>query len=187
MAHRFPEDPHSLPSAPLGRRLAAMLYDGMLCLAMLIVVTGLYTLVTQQLINAGLVPERAGNVMEASEIGFNPVLFLLLFGSVFWFFGYFWTRTGQTIGMQTWLIRVQNADGSRITLLQVFMRLLLGIASWLAVGIGYIWVLFDKNKLTWTDRFSDSVTVRIPTPEGRKSKKQKAREKAAREASEKTS
>lgn len=182
MANQFPEDPHLLPPAPLVRRLAAMLYDGMLCIAMLIVVTGVYTLLHQWLINSGMMPEGYADPMESEQIGFNPVLFLMLFGSLFWFFGYFWTRTGQTIGMQTWLIRIQNADGSRITLLQAFMRLLLGVASWLAGGLGFLWQLFDKNSLTWTDRFSDSVTVRIPTPEGRKSKKEKAREKAGRSA-----
>lgn len=184
MAQRFSEDPHTLPSASLGRRLAAMLYDGMLCIAMLIVITGVYTLAHQGLIDAGLVPDRYANIMETDEIGFDPVLFLLLLGSITWFFGHFWTRTGQTIGMQTWLIRVQNADGTRVTWLQVFMRMLLGIASWVTAGLGFVWVLFDKNKLTWTDRFSDSVTVRVPTPEGRKSKKEKAREKAAKEQAE---
>ncbi|TVP58784.1 MAG: RDD family protein [Halomonadaceae bacterium] len=181
MAQRFPQDPHTLPSATLGRRMAAMLYDGMLIIAMLVVLTGVYTLAHQGLIDAGVVPDRYADIMETDEIGFDPILFLLLFGSVTWFFGHFWTRTGQTIGMQTWLIRVQNADGTTVTWLQVFMRMLLGIASWLPLGLGFFWVLLDRNKLTWTDRFSDSVTVRVPTPEGRKSKKEKAREQAEKD------
>jgi len=170
MARKFPEDPQTLPPASLTRRMAAMLYDGMICFALLIVVTGLYTAAHKGLIGAGLLADRYADMMETDQIGHDPVLFLVLFGSIFWFFGHFWTRTGQTIGMQAWRIRIQNADGTSVAWLQVFMRMLLGVASWAPAGLGYIWQLWDKNTLSWTDRYSDSITVTLPKPEKKKAK-----------------
>ncbi|MCF9010957.1 RDD family protein, partial [Pseudomonas carnis] len=36
------------------------------------------------------------------------------------------------------------------------------IASWLCVGLGFIWSLFDKHKRSWHDIYSDTQLVRIP-------------------------
>ena len=165
MPRRFPQDPINQQPAPLTRRLAAMLYDGMICIALLIVVAGVYTMIHQALIDTGLLAfDRYADIMEREEIGHDPILFIVLFGSVWWFFGYFWRRNGQTLGMQVWLIRVQNDDGTAISWSQAFMRMLLGLLSWATLGLGYLWVLWSRNGQAWTDRWSDSVTVRVPKP-----------------------
>lgn len=170
MTRKFPEDPSTLPPAPLFRRLAAMTYDGLLCLALIIVVAGAYTALHQLLINMGLWGyDRYARMMEEDgAIGHDPVLFVLLFCTAWAFFGYFWRRTGQTLGMQVWDIRVQNEDGTAISWLQAFMRMLLGVASWGTLGLGYLWQIVDRDRLTWTDRFSDSVTVKVSRPTNRK-------------------
>jgi len=169
MSQKFPYSEQNLPPASLIKRLMAMLYDLMLCFALVMVVAGLYTGLHQLMINSGLIGyDRYARMLEEDgAIGHDPVLFILLFCSVWGFFGFFWRRTGQTLGMQVWNIRVQNDDGTPVTWLQAFMRMLLGIASWLPFGLGYLWQIVDKDSKTWTDRFSDSVTVAVPRPTSR--------------------
>jgi hypothetical protein len=53
MSTRFEKSTELYP-APLLRRFAAMLYDGLLCIALLLVVTGLYTGFHQLLIHLDL-------------------------------------------------------------------------------------------------------------------------------------
>ena len=89
---------------------------------------------------------------------YSTVLLLVLFG----FFAKFWTHGGQTLGMQVWGIRVQNANGTAISLWQALLRFMVSIASWLCIGLGFFWSLFDKQKRTWHDIYSDTRLVRIP-------------------------
>jgi uncharacterized RDD family membrane protein YckC len=88
----------------------------------------------------------------------STILLFVLFA----FFAKFWTHAGQTLGMQVWGIRVQNADGSAISLWQALLRFVVSIASWLCLGLGFFWVLIDKKKRSWHDMYSDSQLVRIP-------------------------
>jgi uncharacterized RDD family membrane protein YckC len=60
---------------------------------------------------------------------FHPFLATLLLFVTFGFFARFWTYKGQTLGMQAWRIRVQNADGSAITLWQSLLRFMIAIPS----------------------------------------------------------
>ncbi|MFB9886796.1 RDD family protein [Balneatrix alpica] len=140
-----------LPPASLWRRLAAIFYDFLLCVAMLMVVTGILLLISNQDVPLG----------ETQAIG-GPVYKSILFLSLFVFFAKFWTWPGQTLGMQSWRIRVQNRDGSPISLMQAMLRF---FAAWLSAacfGLGYLWMLWDKEGLTWHDRFSESRVVVVP-------------------------
>jgi uncharacterized RDD family membrane protein YckC len=64
--------------------------------------------------------------------------------------------------MQVWGIRVQNKDGSAITLWQALLRFVIAIGSWLALGLGFFWSLWDKQKRTWHDIYSETQVVRLP-------------------------
>ena len=92
----------------------------------------------------------------------DPLLSSILFMTLFSFFGYFWTRTGQTLGMQVWHIRIQNTDNSSITWGQALMRFFMAGISFSCLGMGYLWILLDKKKRSWHCLFSDTEVVRIP-------------------------
>lgn len=136
-----------------------MFYDFLLCVALMMVVILLYQQVILRLILGG---ERLKQLADQGGLVGDPVLSSLLFISLFAFFAKFWTHKGQTLGMQVWGIRVQNADGSAISLVQALLRFVISIASWLCVGLGFLWMLWDKDKRTWQDRYSESVVVQIP-------------------------
>lgn len=145
--------------APLVRRLAAVFYDFLLCVALMMVVTLIY----QQVILRGLLGgEQLNQLAKAGKLDVDPVLSTLLVFSLFGFFAKFWTHNGQTLGMQVWGIRVQNSDGSAISLWQALLRFVIAIASWLAGGLGFWWVLFDSQKRSWHDMYSESQIVQLP-------------------------
>lgn len=146
------------PSAGLIRRLAAIFYDFLLCVALLMVVTFIYKLILMGFYGEAQLKQMS----DAGALDGDPLLSTLLFFSLFAFFAKFWTHNGQTLGMQVWCIRVQNADGTAISLWQALLRFVVSIASLLLAGLGFIWSLFDKRKRTWHDIYSDTQLVRIP-------------------------
>jgi len=137
--------------AGLLRRLGAMLYDGLLVLALLMVVTAL------------LLPLTGG---EAIGLHRHPVLEyayrLALLAVVVGFNGLFWTRSGQTLGMASWRLRVEREDGRLLGWSDVLRRLAWVVVSLLPLGLGYLWVLFDAQSRTWHDRLSHTRVVVLP-------------------------
>lgn len=149
----------NFPRAGIFRRLAAIFYDFMLVLALLMIVAWIYQQGILRLIYGG---EQLQQMAEAGALDQDPILATLLLLSSFAFFAKFWTHSGQTLGMQAWGIRIQNADGSRIRLNQALLRFLIAIFSWLALGLGFWWQLWSKDKSTWHDTYSESITVQLP-------------------------
>ena len=146
------------PSAGLTRRLAALFYDFLLCIALLIVVTFIYKLILMGFYGEAQLKQMS----DAGALDGDPLLSTLLFFSLFGFFAKFWTHNGQTLGMQVWCLLIQNADGTAISLWQAMLRFLVAIGSWLPLGLGYLWVLWDKQKRSWHDIYSDSQVVQLP-------------------------
>ncbi|HBO3455603.1 TPA: RDD family protein [Pseudomonas aeruginosa] len=147
--------------APAGliRRLAAMFYDILLCVALMMVVTLVYQQGILRLIYGS---DHLRELADRGALIGDPLLSTLLVFTLFGFFAKFWTHNGQTLGMQVWGLRVQNRDGSAISLLQALLRFMIAIASWLCLGLGFLWMLWDKDKRTWHDRYSESQVVRLP-------------------------
>ncbi|ATJ81370.1 RDD family protein [Halomonas beimenensis] len=154
MLRRFDHLDDTWP-AGLGRRLGAMLYDGLLVLAIWIVIAAAHVAVSRLVL--GLSPEQVG--AGAAQV---LSLRLLLVASAFAFFAYSWTRGGMTLGMQAWRLRVQTPDGHSITLLQSLMRFLVGALSFLPLGLGHLWVLFDAERRSWADIASGTRVVVLP-------------------------
>ncbi|MBA6336999.1 MULTISPECIES: RDD family protein [unclassified Colwellia] len=74
---------------------------------------------------------------------------------VSFFFIWFWSKTGQTLGMKAWRLRVQNQDGTLINKVTGLKRLLPTL-----LGLGNFTVIFDrKNKLSLQDRLTDTEVV----------------------------
>ncbi|MCK2183982.1 RDD family protein [Halomonas getboli] len=141
--------------AGLGRRLGAMLYDGLLLLALWIVIGAAHVAVTRLLL--GLPAERVG--LGAAQVWSLRALLAL---SALAFFTYFWTRGGMTLGMQAWRLRVQTLDGHAIGRRQALMRCLVGALAFLPLGLGHLWVLFDTERRSWSDLASGTRVVVLP-------------------------
>ena len=81
---------------------------------------------------------------------------------IFVFFGWFWTHGGQTLGMRAWRLKVTTEDGKGLNWSRAFLRFLLAGLSWLILGLGFIWALFDKRRQTLHDRLSKTMLIQLP-------------------------
>ena len=143
--------------AGLLRRLGAMLYDGLLLLALLMVATGLFLPLT-----GGEAISRRDD--PALEFVYRAVLLMLTVG----FFGIFWTRRGQTLGMASWRVRVEREDGALPGWGDALRRLVAAVLSWLPLGLGFLWILVDPQRRAWHDRLSRTRVVVVPKGAGRR-------------------
>lgn len=126
-------------NASLLRRLGAMLYDSLLVIAVLMLATVPFVVV------------RGGDIVEPNE---NLVYQLCMLLVVYVFFVFFWTYGGQTLGMRAWRMRLETKAGNVPSLQTASLRFLVASASLLALGLGFLWQLWDKDQLTWHDRLS---------------------------------
>ncbi|MDR9468222.1 RDD family protein [Marinospirillum sp.] len=130
--------------AGLFRRLAAITYDLFLLFALLMLV--------------GFI----GVALTGGEANEHLLFKLAVFLVPVVFYGFFWRRAGQTLGMLAWRIRVQTPQGQPLNLKQTLLRLLGGLLSWGCLGLGYLWLFFDREKRTWPDLLSGTQVVVIP-------------------------
>ena len=122
--------------AKLHFRLLAMLYDALVLLGMWVLTIVLLVGVT-------------GGAVAGSWVQ------LLLLLEAYAFFLFFWTRRSQTLGMLAWRLRVTDGNAP-ISLRQAHLRMVGGILSLACLGLGHIWMLFDRQGRTWPDILSAS-------------------------------
>jgi uncharacterized RDD family membrane protein YckC len=162
--------------ASLFRRLAALVYDSLLLLAVLFLGTLM------------LLPLTGGESITPQDSGpweylYRGWIALLTLG----FFGLSWTRRGQTLGMMSWKIRLLRDDGSlprwrdaalrflsgALTLLCALLGLVslahpadspLGYWAWallLPSAANYLWVFLDPESRSLQDRLTRCRVVRL--------------------------
>jgi uncharacterized RDD family membrane protein YckC len=106
---------------------------------------------------------REGSVAhDLPSIAPKPVMLAYMLVVIVSFYCYFWRRTGQTLGMQAWRIRVDNDTGGRASWRQCFIRSAVGFVSLLCAGLGYWWLWIDKDRASWHDRASNTRVVVLP-------------------------
>ncbi len=138
-------------SAGVLRRFGAMFYDLLLVIALIMVLTALF------------LPFTGGKAIMWSQftavaLAYNAARVLLVFA----FFGWFWTRRGQTLGMTAWRMRVEREDGRLLDWGDALKRFAGASVSLLALGLGYFWIWIDRDKLAWHDRWSRTRVIVLP-------------------------
>ncbi len=160
-------------------RLAALVYDGLLVLALMVLVGAILVILgtSAQTSAAG----QAGKLSEAYRYGVIFPSFVLV---TWWFYGLFWKRTGQTLGMQTWRLKTMRPDGYlldwRLSALRCACACLLPVvcalmgylvqrtpnAMMMSFILGflfnYLFALVNRRGLAVHDLLSGTVTVRLP-------------------------
>lgn len=132
--------------APVGLllRMAAILYDGLLALAIVFLGT------------LPLVILNAGEAIPAHTWWYRLYLVFLVGG----YFVFFWVRGAETLGMKSWRIVLVSTDGGPVSLRQATARAAAAALSWLPFGAGFLWSLADRDGLAWHDRLSGTKLVR---------------------------
>lgn len=138
-------------SAGLARRLAAMLYDTLLVLPLLMAA-----------IAASLAAGRALQLLPPEAPLPRGYVWLLALGCSALFFSLFWRRGGQTLGMQAWRIRLVSGDGRPLRWRQCLLRCAAALLSLAALGCGYWWALIDRRRRSWHDHLSETHVIVVP-------------------------
>ncbi|MDD3765251.1 MAG: RDD family protein [Nevskiales bacterium] len=163
--------------APIWRRLAAAVYDGLLLLGLWMVILLIDAVVRNA---AGL--DREWHLLRG-----------LLFVIGLAFFGWFWTHGGQTLGMRAWRLQLRQDGGGAVhwlgaairyaatllcwsvALTPMLMRLPLfagsrhaamaGTVAVIALLCGFLMMRLDARKRGPQDWISRSEVVVLPKPE----------------------
>ena len=158
----------STRTRPVGflRRLGALLYDGLLLFAILLF--------------ASLIVVVPFNITYGHPL--YPVYVIYIYTIAFLFFGWFWTHSGQTLGMKTWRIYVSGNDGNVLEWKQAISRFLAALIFWIPAAAGYflsrdyfkeyglltllpiaadyLWCLIDKDQRALHDIISHTRLVK---------------------------
>jgi uncharacterized RDD family membrane protein YckC len=137
--------------AGLARRLGAALYDALLLLALAMIATLLF------------LPFTGGEALTPTEHPLLERLYQFTLCAIFvGYFGYCWTRSGQSIGMLAWRLRVEREDGRLLTWRDSVLRVAAALVSALPAGLGYAWSWLDPDRRTWHDRWTRTRVVVLP-------------------------
>ncbi|GJM04276.1 MAG: RDD family protein [marine bacterium B5-7] len=127
-----------LNTCTLLRRLAAIFYDCLLLTAVLFVATAI------------LIPIIGGDAVESGNLAYTAFLLSISF----LYFGWHWVKGGQTLGMRSWHVYVINESRQNPSWKQAALRFFSALLSLVLLGLGFVWSLFDKDKLALHDRLS---------------------------------
>ncbi len=90
------------------RRIAAFLYDSLLLLALFMIITA--------------VAVRLNNGEAIEHIGYK----LALLPVAWFFFAWFWSHGGQTLGMRAWRIKILDNNRKAISFFRAYIRAMIG-------------------------------------------------------------
>src|SRR5262245_3633409 len=132
----YPTGP-SGPRASFGRRAVALIIDWLLLGLVYAIV---WAITNQQL---GGIVELAGGLVYFAYFEGGP--------------------TGQTLGKRAMGIRVYDfsSTGGPIGFGRGVIRYLGRLLSGLACGLGYLWMLWDREKQCWQDKIATTVVVPV--------------------------
>lgn len=122
------------------RLLAASVYELLLLIAMWMLIAWIFIMLF-------------GDATSSYKRNILQLILWLITGA---YFVWCWSKSGQTLATQTWKIKLINKQGKHLTIQQSILRYALASASLLAFGAGFIWILFDTDKLYLHDRILKS-------------------------------
>ena len=136
-----------MQSAGFLKRILALVYDSLLIVAIVLVLSLLLVFVNE------------GYPESGSIVSFIQFFILVFAGPTF--YTYFWiTNIGQTTGMQAWKIKLVTKDGTELTKQKTMLRCLISTISFACFGLGYFWILYDKDNLSWSDILTKTKVIK---------------------------
>lgn len=155
-----PSSPDASAAAPLPRqwrRWAAMVYDSLLLMAVGLSYGALAT-------SLNVLLQGAPEDRTAIEWGaWEPLVFLGLLASLMGFYYFFWGRSGQTLGMRAWRLKLVDARSHRLASPgQRIGRAALAPLSFACLGLGYFWAWFDREGHTLHGRLTGTRVILVP-------------------------
>ncbi|NOH82035.1 RDD family protein [Vibrio sp. RE86] len=150
----------TLPPAGLFRRLGALFYDGLIIIAVEMMAAGVIVALLHALMAMGIF--HAAGYADVSDFLTNhpiwsPVYTAYLAFVWIYFFVFFWTRAGQTLGMRAWKLHLRSNDGSAVSVTQALIRI--GTSGF---GLANFTVPLDPKKRGFHDIWAKTEVVVLP-------------------------
>ena len=136
--------------------MAALLYDSFLVAAIWMVLGFLLQLIVGPDSN-----QLVDGVVKTDPL-LDVILFLIMIASSSGFYIWFWTQSGQTLGMIAWRIKVETLDENLISFQQGVIRYATAWPAFFLFGLGYLWLYVDSNGDAAHDKLSRTKVVLLP-------------------------
>jgi len=115
---------------------------------------------------AGLLVRLAALAIDALVVGIvvalaralAPAFLLVLAG----YGAVLWRLRGTTIGGTVFGLRVVRTDGREVDWTTACLRALGCFLSLLPLGLGFLWIAFDRDRQAWHDKVAGTVVLRVP-------------------------
>lgn len=148
----------SIVYASFGRRFAASLLDGIIVGIASGIISFIIGIVTGIiLVTIGGSSKDLGKMIVSGLV--QIVNLTLTMGYYIYFIG----KEGQTLGKKALGIKVVKKDSQQAPgYMSAFLREVVGkIVSSLVFGLGFLWMLWDKDKQTWHDKIAGTIVIKI--------------------------
>jgi len=142
------DQPAAVPCGLL-RQLLAMLYDGLVVIAILMI--------------AGAIALHLP--FSNQTAGKDPAYTAYLLCAWFLYLAWCWRNGGMTLGMRAWRVSLISDRAGQPAWWQCGLRFSAAWLSAAAAGMGYWWKLIDPQSLSWHDRLSQTRLLHFPKPE----------------------
>lgn len=126
----------SIAAPSLFKLGACLMYELLTIVAIIFVSTGLFFII-------------AGDASHGVKRLFLQLFLWLVVGA---YFIRCWIKTGQTLAMQAWKLRLIDEQSQLLTMQQAIVRYLLASLSMAFFGMGFLWAIVDKKKQFLHDR-----------------------------------
>ena len=136
----------NIETPSLIRRILCMIYDGLLLFAVLFVAGFAFIYLTD----------------FPNQPDLRPLLQIFLLALIAGYFCWFWCKSGQTLAMKTWRIKLQNRNGVLLSPTQALMRFALALGGVAMGGLTIVWALFDREQQFLHDRLTGNRLVSVP-------------------------
>ena len=134
----------SQPNARLMVRIAALIYDSFLVVAIWMLSSLLLVATT-----------------DLGEAMTGPLYQAFLYLELLAFYVYFWSFKGQTLGMQVWRLQLINESGDLLSRRDALLRFLSATPSMGCFGIGFLWILVNPDRAALHDLLSGTRVIQL--------------------------
>lgn len=148
------------------KRLLVIIYDGLLLISVAFftsaLLMGIFTWLGPDSLFVAPDPAHP-NLLERSDLGriIGGVIVSINVACVsFFFYGWFWTHGGQTLGMKAWSLYLVKPDGKFINWSTALKRYLAALVSIACLGLGFTWSLLDSRNRTWHDILTNTQIIK---------------------------
>jgi len=116
----------------------------------------LLTVIAIVFVSAGLFLWIAGDATHGSKRLLLQIFLWLIVGA---YFVWCWRKSGRTLAMQAWKLKLVGNDSQLLSLKLAILRYVLATLSLVFCGLGFVWAFVDSQHLFLHDRLLKSRIV----------------------------